>query len=135
MDSATDRFTLDLVDWLAVRERTYEEMICAWANAGCVPIWEEAMRAGLITKHMVNERCVMRPTSLGLIEAEFRKELRRLDRKRHERHVADQPRPSNRALTASWTGPTLAGLERLSMPEPSSDLLDDDSTVSGIANE
>jgi D-3-phosphoglycerate dehydrogenase len=58
---------LDLIDWLTVRERTYEEVMEAWRTS-CprLPVWEDANDRGLIKQEERNGRCVVRATPSGL---------------------------------------------------------------------
>jgi hypothetical protein len=53
---------IDLLLWLDVRERTYEETMSAWRTS-CpkLPVWEDANDRGLI----VTERGIVRVTSEG----------------------------------------------------------------------
>jgi len=43
MDNTLEALILDLADWLACRDRTYEEVMDAWRTS-CprLPVWEEA---------------------------------------------------------------------------------------------
>ena len=75
MDTEIEPRILDLIDWLAERERTYEEVKYAWRRYRS--IWEEADRRGLVTIKIVNGRRAVRPTSLGLVLGELRREARR----------------------------------------------------------
>ena len=45
-----ENLILDLLEWLAVRDRTYEEVMAAWRTS-CprLPVWEEANDRGLLT--------------------------------------------------------------------------------------
>jgi len=82
---------LDLIDWLVERERTCEEAMSAWSRPGSrLPIWEEANRRGLVMTRRVKRRCVARPTSLGLILGELRREMRR-----------QIPQPRSKAATSA----------------------------------
>ena len=57
---------LDLLDWVASRERTYEEVMDAWRTS-CprLPIWEDANDRGLIETVSVNGRSIVRITPSG----------------------------------------------------------------------
>ena len=78
MDTEIEPRILDLIDWLAERERTYEEVKYAWRGYRArVSIWKEANRRGLVTIKIVNGRRAVRPTSLGLVLGELRREARR----------------------------------------------------------
>jgi len=48
-DSTVDSLILDLLEWVAARERTYEETLDAWRTS-CprLPVWEDANDRGLI---------------------------------------------------------------------------------------
>jgi len=66
-DAVVDDLILDLLEWLAVRDRSYEEVMDAWRTS-CprLPVWEEANDRGLVASVEVKGRCVVRPTELGL---------------------------------------------------------------------
>ena len=66
VDTVVEALILDLLQWLTVRERTYEEVMDAWRTS-CpkLPVWEEANDRGLVIREGVNGRCVVRITSLG----------------------------------------------------------------------
>jgi hypothetical protein len=48
-DSVVEALILDLLDWVAKRERTYEEVMGAWRTS-CpkLPVWEDANDRRLI---------------------------------------------------------------------------------------
>jgi hypothetical protein len=78
MSTAIEPVVLDLVDWLAEQERTYDQVKQVRRRyRSRLPIWEEATRRGLVMTKIVNGRCVAKPTSLGLILGELRREARR----------------------------------------------------------
>jgi len=58
---------LDLLEWVALRERTYEETIDAWRTS-CprLPVWEDANDRGLIAAERDNGRLLIRVTAAGL---------------------------------------------------------------------
>jgi hypothetical protein len=66
MADTVDALILDLLDWLLVRDRTYEEVMEAWRTS-CprLPVWEDANDRGLITREEVNGNYVIRVTSSG----------------------------------------------------------------------
>jgi hypothetical protein len=66
-DDTVEALVLDLLEWLMVRDRTYEEVMDAWRTS-CprLPVWEDANDRGLITREVVNDRYVVRVTSSGL---------------------------------------------------------------------
>ena len=67
MTDPVEALILDLLDWLTVRERTYEEVMGAWRTS-CprLPVWEEANDRGLIMRQEVNGNSMIRVSSLGL---------------------------------------------------------------------
>jgi hypothetical protein len=67
MADTVEALILDLLEWLAVRDRTYEEVMDAWRTS-CpqLPVWEDANDRGLIQQEEVNGRCVVRVTPAGL---------------------------------------------------------------------
>ena len=66
-EEAPEALVLDLIEWLARAERTYEEVMDAWRTS-CprLPGWEDANDAGLVTSESVNGRTVVKPTAAGL---------------------------------------------------------------------
>ena len=52
---------LDLLDWLASGERSYEEVIGAWRTS-CpkLPVWEDANDRGLVKIEQVNNVTVVK---------------------------------------------------------------------------
>jgi len=67
MADTVEALILDLLEWLAARDRTYEEVMDAWRTS-CprLPVWEDANDRGLIQQEEVNGRCVVRVTPAGL---------------------------------------------------------------------
>jgi hypothetical protein len=67
MSDTVEPLILDLLEWLAVRDRTYEEVMDAWRTS-CprLPVWEDANDRGLIQQEEVNGRSVVRVTPAGL---------------------------------------------------------------------
>lgn len=66
-DLVIETLILDLLEWLADGERTYEEVMDAWRTS-CprLPVWEEANDRGLIMSLHVNGRNLIKASSLGL---------------------------------------------------------------------
>jgi len=66
-DTVIEALILDLLDWLAKRDRSYEEVMDAWRTS-CprLPVWEDANDRGLVMSEEVNGRWIVRVTSLGL---------------------------------------------------------------------
>jgi hypothetical protein len=73
-DSVTESLILDLLEWLAKSERSYEEVMDAWRTS-CpkLPVWEDANDRGLVTKEQVQGRCVVRITPSGIFLLEQRR--------------------------------------------------------------
>jgi hypothetical protein len=67
IDTVVDALIVDLVDWLAVRERTYEEAIDAWRTS-CpkLPVWEDAKDRGFVTQENLKGREIVRVTPAGI---------------------------------------------------------------------
>ena len=69
MNSTTDtveNLILDLLEWVSVKDRTYEEVIDAWRTS-CprLPVWEDANDRRLIKLEHVDGVSLIRPTLLG----------------------------------------------------------------------
>lgn len=49
VDSVVEALIVDLLQWLAERERSYEEVMSAWRTS-CpkLPVWEDANDRGLV---------------------------------------------------------------------------------------
>ena len=62
-DAVVEALILDLIRWLDVRERTYQETMDAWRTS-CpkLPVWEDANDRGLIE---VTPENVVRVTAAG----------------------------------------------------------------------
>ena len=67
MTEVVEALILDLLEWVAKGERSYEEVMDAWRTS-CprLPVWEDATDRGLIAREEVNGKCVVRVTSSGL---------------------------------------------------------------------
>ncbi|HKN60608.1 MAG TPA: hypothetical protein VJW93_05505 [Candidatus Acidoferrales bacterium] len=70
-DSVTESLILDLLEWLAKSDRSYEEVMDAWRTS-CpkLPVWEDANDRGLVMKEQVQGSCIVRitPSGLSLLE-------------------------------------------------------------------
>ena len=66
VDTVVEALVLDLLEWLAKSERSYEEVMDAWRTS-CprLPVWEDANDRGLVMQQEVNARCVVGITSSG----------------------------------------------------------------------
>jgi hypothetical protein len=65
-DIVVDTLILDLLEWLAVRDRSYEEVMDAWRTS-CpkLPVWEEANDRGLLEREEASGRSIVRISSSG----------------------------------------------------------------------
>jgi hypothetical protein len=74
MNDNVENLILDLLQWLADRERSYEEVMEAWRTS-CprFPVWEDANDRGLVAKLQVNGCLMVRITPSGLALLEARK--------------------------------------------------------------
>ena len=68
---------LDLLEFVAARERSYEEVLSAWRTS-CprLPVWEDANDLGLVATEVTAGRSVVRVTQRGV---ELLRERRRRD--------------------------------------------------------
>jgi D-3-phosphoglycerate dehydrogenase len=66
-DTVVESLILDLLEWLATADRSYDDVMDVWRTS-CpkLPVWEEANDRGLVIRDDVNGRCVIRLTSSGL---------------------------------------------------------------------
>ena len=73
-DFVLESLILDLLEWLAKRDRSYEEVMDAWRTS-CLrlPVWEDANDRGLVMKEQVRGRCMVRLTSAGIALLEQRR--------------------------------------------------------------
>jgi len=67
MTETVENLILDLVEWVARRERTYQETLDAWRTS-CprFPVWEEAIDRGLVEPASAKGRWLIRATPVGL---------------------------------------------------------------------
>jgi len=65
-DPVVENLILDLLEWLALRDRSYEEVLEAWRTS-CprLPVWEEANDRGLVMSVEMRGSRVVRPTPAG----------------------------------------------------------------------
>ena len=77
MFNAVESLTLDLLEWLASGERSYEEVMDAWRTS-CprFPVWEDANERKLVAKEHANGRIIVRLTPRGLALLEQRDAIR-----------------------------------------------------------
>jgi len=75
MSDTIENLILDLIEWVARKDHTYQETFDAWRTS-CprLTVWEDATDRGLVTSEIVNGRTLVRPTLAGL---DLLKQLRR----------------------------------------------------------
>ena len=80
MADAVESLVLDLLEWIASGNRTYDEVMEAWRTS-CprFPIWEDANDRGLVRKKPLNGRLCVEITSSGIALLEQRKPRRPLE--------------------------------------------------------
>jgi hypothetical protein len=68
MGDTLEWLILDLLAWLAPRERSYEEVMDVWRTS-CpkFPVWEDANDRGLVTKVWVGYGLMVRITASGVV--------------------------------------------------------------------
>jgi hypothetical protein len=66
-DAVVESLILDLLEWLAKQDRTYDEVMDAWRTS-CpkLPVWEEVNDRGLVMQKMEHGSCIVRITPAGL---------------------------------------------------------------------
>jgi hypothetical protein len=67
MADVVEFLILDLLEWVAARERTYSEVMDAWRTS-CprLPVWEDANDRRLVVTEHLNGRSIVRVTQVGL---------------------------------------------------------------------
>ena len=67
MPDTVENLILDLVEWVGLKKRTYEETMDAWRTS-CprLPVWEDATERRLVETFSSNGHLLVRPTSAGL---------------------------------------------------------------------
>jgi hypothetical protein len=69
-DTVVENLILDLLEWLAKRDRSYEETMDAWRTS-CpkLMVWEDANDRGLITLDATNGGTIVRltPAAIALL--------------------------------------------------------------------
>jgi hypothetical protein len=78
MIDPVDALILDLLEWLADNERSYEEVMGAWRTS-CprLPVWEDANDRGLVTTVRANGPLIVRITPAGNAFLEARRPAKR----------------------------------------------------------
>lgn len=77
-DPVVEALILDLLEWLAARERSYEEVMDAWRTS-CpkLPVWEDANQRGLVTREERHGRCIVAVSPSGRALLDRRKTVLR----------------------------------------------------------
>ena len=77
-DAVVEALTLDLLEWLASSDRTYEDAMDAWRTS-CpkLPFWGDAIDRGLISRENLNGHAVVRITPQGVALLERSRSPRR----------------------------------------------------------
>jgi hypothetical protein len=67
MTDTVHNLVLDLLEWVASRERTYEQVMEAWRTS-CprLAIWEEANDRGLVAIENAGDRSIVKVTTAGI---------------------------------------------------------------------
>jgi hypothetical protein len=67
IDTVVEPLILDLLEWLAKGQRSYEEVMDAWRTS-CpkLPVWEDANDRGLVMIEEANGRSIVNITPSGL---------------------------------------------------------------------
>jgi hypothetical protein len=80
MSDIVESLVLDLLEWVASGERSYDQVMDTWRTS-CprLPVWEDANDRGLVIKKQVNGHLYVRITSSGLALLEQRKVLQGAD--------------------------------------------------------
>src|SRR6267143_6184280 len=75
-DTIVEALILDLLEWLATRERSYEEVMEAWRTS-CpkLPVWEDANDRGLVTRDEINGHSIVGVSPSGCALLDRRKTL------------------------------------------------------------
>ncbi len=75
-DAVVEALILDLLQWLATRQRSYEEVMEAWRTS-CprLPVWEDANDRGLVTREEINGRRIVGLSPSGRAFLDRRKAL------------------------------------------------------------
>ena len=78
VDATVDALIADLLEWLATRDRTYQEVIDIWRTS-CprLPVWEDAKDRGFVAQENFNEREIVRITPAGFAFLQQRKTSQR----------------------------------------------------------
>jgi len=66
VDAPVEALVLDLLEWVASGERSYQEVMEAWRTS-CprLPVWEDANDRGLVARERADGRPIIRITPAG----------------------------------------------------------------------
>jgi hypothetical protein len=80
-DTVVEALILDLLEWVAKGERSYEEVMEAWRTS-CpkLPVWEDANDRGLVVREESNGHPIVRITTAGLALLEQHNRLKDVER-------------------------------------------------------
>ena len=75
-DTTVEALIVDLLEWVATRERNYSDVMDAWRTS-CpkLPVWEDANDRGLVALQDADGRSIVRITPAGIAFLEQRKLL------------------------------------------------------------
>ena len=67
MSDVVEALILDLLDWVAKSERSYEEVMDAWRTS-CprLPVWEDANDRGFLKREQAHGRIIVKITPAGM---------------------------------------------------------------------
>jgi hypothetical protein len=74
--TVVEALILDLLEWVANGERSYEEVMDVWRTS-CpkLPVWEDANDRGFVMRAKANGRWIVRITPLGLSHLQQRQPI------------------------------------------------------------
>jgi hypothetical protein len=88
VSDTVENLILDLIEWLARKDRTYQETLDAWRTS-CprLTVWEDANERGFLLSEAVNGRALVRPTvaALSLLKQQRRETYDQLQLASHSR--------------------------------------------------
>jgi len=73
-DATVESLILDLLEWVATGDKSYDEVMDAWRTS-CpkLPVWEDANDRGFVTRREVNGRSMVSITAPGVAFLEQRR--------------------------------------------------------------
>jgi hypothetical protein len=80
-DTVVETLILDLLEWVAYGERSYEEVMDAWRTS-CpkLPVWEDANDRGLVMRRESSGRWIVGITPSGFAHLERRRPAQQANR-------------------------------------------------------